>query len=159
MPIDGEAADLTIAERERALLRPEVAAFAASLGDSSLRAGYATLLDGVEHGLVAASVVGYLENLLELGLQTGRFRHQFGPIDAQVLYRLYGRTPRGRALAAALNGVNDALATLTGQTVDRVSITAKGPGEHELTIESDQCRLAVAVTAGGVHLVSVETSV
>lgn len=148
-----------LTERERTLLRPQVAAYAASLSDPALSLGYSSLLEGIERGGVAEDAVGYLENLLELGLQTGRFRHQFGPIDAQVLYRLYCRTPRGLALASALNGVNEALAALEGQVIDRLSIAAKGPGEHELTIETDQCRLAVAVTPGGVHLVSVETGV
>jgi hypothetical protein len=150
---------LTLTERERALLGPEVAAVAGSIAEPSLRTAYEALLAGVEQGEVPPASLDRLENLLEMGLQTGRFRRQQGPIDTQVLYRLYGRTPRGAALARALTGVNDALAGLAGQAIEGLALSAKGPGEYELAVETDQCRMAVVIGAGGVHLSSIEFGV
>lgn len=150
---------LLLSVRERELLRPEVATLVSRLDDPALRDSYAMLLEGVDRGSVPAAALDRLEGLLEMGLQTGRFRRQHGPIDAQVLYRLYSRTPRGMALATALEGVNQALAALDGQLLAGLAITAKAPGEYELSVETENCRMAVAVGAGGVHLTSVETGV
>jgi hypothetical protein len=151
--------DLVLTDRERELLRPEVAALAAGVGDPSLRAAFGALLEAVEHATIPPESQDRLEGLLEMGLQTGRFRRQHGAIDAQLLYRLYGHTPRGAALSAELAGVNKALAALDGQAVEGLSLTAKGPGEYELTVETDACRLTVAIGAGGVHLSSVEMGI
>jgi hypothetical protein len=151
--------DLVLTDRERELLRPEVAALAAGVSDPSLRDAYGALLASVEQASVPPEGQDRLEGLLEMGLQTGRFRRQHGAIDAQLLYRLYGRTPRGTALAAELAGINKALAELDGQTVDGLALSAKGPGEYELTVETDACRIAVTIGAGGVHLSSVEMGI
>ena len=150
---------IVLSDRERALLRPEVAALAAGIADPALRAAYAELLEGLEAGSVPPSAVDRLEGLLEMGLQTGRFRQQHGQIDAQLLYRLYGRTPRGSALTKALAGVNQALAALDGQTIDSLAVSAKGPGAYELAVETNTCRMAIAIGAGGVYLASVEMGV
>jgi len=150
---------LVLSDRERELLRPEVAALAAAIDDPTLRAAYAALLEAVDAGSVSPSGLDRLEGLLEMGLQTGRFRQQRGQIDAQLLYRLYGRTPRGTALNAALAGVNKALATLDGQTIDGLAVSAKGPGEYELAVETNTCRMAIAIGAGGVYVTSVEMGV
>ena len=150
---------IVLSDRERELLRPEVAALAAGIAAPALRAAYAELLEGVEAGAVPPAAVDRLEGLLEMGLQTGRFRQQHGQIDAQLLYRLYGRTPRGSALVAALAGVNQALATLDGQTIDGLSVSAKGPGEYELVVETNTCRMAIAIGTGGAYVTSVEMGV
>jgi hypothetical protein len=136
-----------------------VATLVARLDDPALRDSYIVLLEGIDSGLMPAAALDRLEGLLEMGLQTGRFRRQHGPIDAQVLYRLYSRTPRGTALATALEGVNQALAALDGQALAGLAITAKGPAEYELSVETESCRMAIAIGAGGVHLTSVETGV
>jgi hypothetical protein len=151
--------DLALSDRERELLRPEIAALAAGVSDPALRAAYGALLNDVEQATVPADGLGRLEGLLEMGLQTGRFRRQHGAIDAQVLYRLYARTPHGKALATELEGVNKALAALEGQSVDGLALSAKGPGEYELSVETDACRIAITIGAGGVHLTSVEMGV
>ena len=159
-PDDPEPADISLAipARERELLRPELAALTERVADPALRGGYAALLAEVESGTVTGATVRQLENLLELGLQTGRFRRQHGPIEAQALQRLYSKTPRGAAIAAALAGVNDALATLEGQAIDKLSLTAKGPGEYDLLIDTERRHLTIAITSGGVRLASVEAA-
>jgi hypothetical protein len=151
--------DLVLSDRERELLRPEVAAVAAGVNDPALRDAYAALLAEVEQATVSPDGQGRLEGLLEMGLQTGRFRRQHGAIDAQLLYRLYGRTPHGKALAGELEGVNKAFQALEGHSVDGLTLSAKGPGEYELTVETDNCRIAVSIGGGGVHLSSVEMGV
>ena len=150
---------LILSARERELLRPEVATLVARLDNVTLRDSYIELLEGIDSGSIPAPALERLEGLLEMGLQTGRFRRQHGPIDAQVLYRLYGRTPRGTDLATALEGVNHALAALEGQALSGLAITAKGPSEYELSVETDNCRMAVAFGAGGARLTSVETGI
>lgn len=147
---------LPVGGREQALLRPEVDGLLARLTDPPTQADYAALAEGLAAGKVSGSALRRLEQFLELGLETGRFRRQLGAIDAQALHRLYGRTPRGAAVAAALSGVNDALAALAGQTLDRLAVTAKGPGDYELTIDTDQGHLVVALGPAGARLVSVE---
>ena len=151
--------DLALSDRERELLRPEIAALAAGMSEPSLRTAYGTLLQSIEQGEVPADGLDRLEGLLEMGLQTGRFRRQHGPIAAQLLYRLYGRTPRGAALAVALEGVNKALAELEGQTIDGLAVSAKGPGEYELALETNTCRMVIAIGTSGVHLTSIELGV
>lgn len=150
---------LPIPPRERALLQPQVAALAAGLADPALRERYVTLLEEMEGGEVSEGSVGVLENLLEMGLQTGRFRQQHGPTDAQALYRLYAKTPRGQAIAAALDGVNAGLAALDGQTIDRIALSAKGPNDYDLAIETDRCQMTVTIGMGGVRVTSVEMGI
>lgn len=147
---------LAVAGRERALLLPEVEGLLARLTDPTIQADYAALAEGLTAGQVSGAALRRLEQFLELGLETGRFRRQLGAIDAQALHRLYGRTPRGAAVAAALAGVNDALAALAGQTLDRLAVTAKGPGDYELALDTDHGHLTVALSPAGARLVSVE---
>lgn len=147
---------LEVAGRERALLLPEVEGLVGRLTDPGTQADYAALAEGLAAGKVSGPALRRLEQFLELGLETGRFRRQLGAIDAQALHRLYGRTPRGAAVAAALSGVNDAMAALAGQTLDHLAVTAKGPGDYELAIDTDQGHLTVALGPAGARLVSVE---
>jgi len=59
----------------------------------------------------------------------------------------------------ALEGVNKALAELEGQTIDGMAVSAKGPGEYELALETNTCRMVIAIGTSGVHLLSVEMGV
>ena len=56
----------------------------------------------------------------------------------------------GNILARA----NQALATLDGQTIDGLSVSAKGPGEYELVVETNTCRMAIAIGTGGAYVTS-----
>jgi predicted nucleic acid-binding Zn-ribbon protein len=128
---------------------------AARISDPSLRAAYDVLRDGLTKGEVPDVAVAHLENLLEMGLQTGRFRRQHGPEGVILLNRLYHQTPRGKEMATAASGVNKALGELTDHVIESVSIRSTAPGSYELTLLTDRCEMVVGINPGGVRVVSV----
>lgn len=142
--------------RARVLLLPEVEMLSRRMADPVLRQEYALLHEGLTTGAVEGAAVARLENLLEMGLQTGRFRREHGPEGVILLNRLYQKTPRGRAVAQAAADVNAALAKLAGDIVSSVSIRTTSPGAYELVIETEQREMTVALTIESVRLVSVQ---
>lgn len=153
---EGGEARLAIGQREQALLLPEVAAFAERVSAPALREAYAALRDAVEAGAVSGPDLKTLEDFLAMGLQTSRFRHQHGPEAAVMLNRLYAKTPRGAADAAAAEGVNKALGELVGQELGAISIRATTPGSYELVVETEACQMTVGISPDGLRIVSVE---
>ena len=97
----GSGAELELSSAEREVLAEEVGVFARTLKDPDTRERYAQLGAAVQQGTVPAHLVGFLETMLELVLQTQRVRRQHGPDAEQALLRLFHRTPRGAALAQA----------------------------------------------------------
>ena len=148
-----------VGPRERAILIPEARSLAERIAEPTQKAAYAALLDGLSAGMVDGAAIEPLENLLDLGLQTGRFRRQHGPEGAILLNRLSHRTPRGQAVAAALTGVNQAWSELAGQALESLTIRATTPGAYEMTVETDRCQMTVAIDPSGVRLASLETGV
>ena len=71
-----------------------------------------------------------LEQVLELGLQAGRIRAYYGPGGEQAALKTLRRLPRGRARAESAREVSEALATLEGNVLERVSLTAVAPGAY-----------------------------
>jgi hypothetical protein len=147
---------LELSSAEREVLAEEVDVFARTLKDPDTRERYAQLSAAVQQGTVPRHLVGFLETMLELVLQTQRVRRQHGPDAEQALLRLFHRTPRGAALAQAAREVNAALAALHGQTLESLTFTPT-PRGHNLVIDTTHCSLTLAINRAGVRVERMET--
>lgn len=156
LAIDDAAAPMRLEPTAREVLAGELEAFVLRLGDVPAAARYAALLAAVQQADIPADLVGELERLLELGLETGRFRSKYGGYPADALLRLYHRTPRGAAVAASARGVSDALAALEGQTLQSIRVAAGPPGSYTLTVETDRAHLMIRLSRGGARVDTVE---
>lgn len=148
--------ELVIGERERSMLTPLLREVVQTLGSSPSGQEYQALLEAVDAGAVGPAQFRALENFLELGLHTGRFRARFGALGEEALVRLFHQTPRGALVVAALGEVNRALAALAGQTIGTLELAASGPDRYGLTIETDRCRLTVRLEPTGVRVSDLE---
>ena len=144
-------------ERELALSEIEAVLSAVPEGDYRERLGaiHAALAEG---GPVSEDDTAELERLVELALQSGRARALYGPGGEQALIRLYRRLPGGIEARESATAVSDALGQLTGEQLERISLTAVGPGSHSLALEAGGLRLLVHLDRNGARLASVETS-
>ena len=152
----GPGAELELSAAEREVLAEEVGVFARTLKDPDTRERYAQLGAAVQQGTVPPHLVGFLETMLELVLQTQRVRRQHGPDAEQALLRLFHRTPRGAALARAAREVNAALEALHGQTLESLTFTPT-PRGHNLVIDTAHCSLMLAIDRAGVRVERMET--
>jgi hypothetical protein len=64
--------------------------------------------------------------------------------------RVFHATPAGKTLAGALAEVNDALAALRGQPLDRLTFAARGPGSYTLSIDTPGAGLTLDIGPAGV---------
>jgi hypothetical protein len=150
---------LAIGAREQMMLAPLLRDLIAGLGQAPSAAGYRELLAEVEAGTVAPERFPQIENFLELGLHTGRFRSRFGASGEEALVRLFHQTPRGAAIAGSVAAVNQALTALAGQEIAGLSLAAHGPDAYSLSVETDRCRLTVRIDRSGVRVGDVELAV
>lgn len=146
---------LQLNDLEREVLAEEVASFATALRDPDSRARYEQLGAAVGQGAVPPELTGALETLLELLLPAQRLRLHHGHEADQALHQLWRRTPRGAALAQAAREVNEALGALRGQALESLSFTPT-PRGHRLIVETERCRLTLAIDRGGVRVENVE---
>ena len=96
-----------------------------------------------------------LEELLELGLQTGRLRALYGPGGEQAALLAFRRLPRGAELARGAREVTEALAALEGRRIDSVSLANAGPGAYVLSLAADGLELSVRLDRQGARIHSV----
>jgi hypothetical protein len=148
---------LEIDPLQRELLVEEAGAFRERLKDPEGKARYTELLSAVAADLrVPEHLLGALEDLLELGLQTGRLRRRYTAEGEQALLRLFQRTPRGAAVQEATREANRALEALEGQILRGVSFSARGPGTYGLALETDRGRFTLRIQRDGVWVENVE---
>jgi hypothetical protein len=115
----------------------------------------ADLVAAIGDGEVDGPDAESLEELLELGLQTGRLRALYGPGGEQAALSVYRKLPRGRSASAAAREVNDALQALEGRSLEKVSVQAAAPGEYIVEINADGLQLSVRLGRNGARLGSV----
>ena len=154
-PAIGAKAALELTAEERELLVADVPAFARTLKDETTRERYARLAAAAATGVVPAELVVSLEAMLELMLQTKAVRRRHGPDAEKLLADLYFRTGRGAGLREAAKDVTRALEALTGQTIQKVRVTA-APGRHTVAVETDRANLTLVLDAGGARVERVE---
>jgi hypothetical protein len=124
----------------------------AAVQDEERRGRLADLLAAVDDGEVDGDDAQALGEVLELGLQTGRVRALYGPDGEQAALKVYRRLPVGQELGAAAKDVNTALTQLAGRTIEKVSVSAVGPGTHSVTIAADGLELTIKLGRSGATL-------
>jgi hypothetical protein len=142
----GDAADVALGEAQAVL---------ALVHDPERRGRLADLVAAVQDGELGDEEAQSLEELLELGLQSGRIRGVYGPEGEQAALKTYRRLPGGRALADSAADVSEALSALAGKTLDDVKVQSTGPGAYLITLAVDGLELSVRLDRAGARLHSV----
>jgi hypothetical protein len=144
--VSGEAAEVARAEAQAVL---------ALVHDEDRRARLADVVAAIGDGVVTGDDADALAELLELGLQTGRLRAVYGPEGEQAALALYRRLPRGRELVQSTRELNEALQALEGLRLERVTVTAVGPGEYGVTISTDDYEIVLRLGRAGARLATI----
>jgi hypothetical protein len=148
MKVRGAAAEVVLGEAQAVL---------AHVRDPERRGRLADLVAAVQHGELDEEEALSLEELLEVGLASGRIRAVYGPEGEQAALATYRRLPAGRALADSAAEVSDALSSLAGRELEEVKVQAAGPGSYLVTLAVDGLELSVRLDGAGarVHTVGV----
>ena len=141
-----------LGEEAREVALAEAQAVLALVRDERRRERLAELVADVNEGAVAGRSAEALEELLELGLQTGRLRALYGPEGEQAALLAFRRLPRGAELARGAREVTKALGALEGKRVDSVSLANAGPGAYVLSLSADGLALSIRVDRQGARL-------
>ena len=144
--VQGEAAEVALGEAQAVL---------AMVHDEERRGRLADLVAAVGEGELGVDEQAALEELLVLGLQTGRIRALYGPGGETAALGVYRRLPQGRELGESARGVSDALGSLAGKTLDGISVQAVGPGAFVLSLTVEGMELSVRLDRSGARLGSV----
>ncbi len=144
--VSGEAAEVALGEAQAVL---------AMVQDEERRGRLADLVAAVGEGELAEDDAEALAELLELGLQTGRIRAQYGPGGEQAALRLFRKLPRGGELSESAREVSAALVSLVGKPLTGARIEATGPGTFLVSLSTDGVELSVRLDRNGVRLTSV----
>ncbi|HWN41496.1 MAG TPA: hypothetical protein VNW71_04710 [Thermoanaerobaculia bacterium] len=147
---------LEVDPAQREVLLAEIEGVLATVREPGARARYEELAGAVAGGIVEDSLLGSLEALTEMTLQTGRARKLHGAESEQALLRLFHRTPRGAAARQATESVNQALKGLVGQNLEDMLFTVQAPGVYRLGLSTDRVRLALQIDRHGVTVESLE---
>jgi hypothetical protein len=142
----GDAAEVALAEAQAVL---------ALVQDDERRGRIADLIAAVEDGELGDDDAQALEELIELGLSTGRIRSVYGPEGEQAALKTFRRLPAGRDLAASAREVTDALAALEGKVLERVTVQSVGPGAFVVTLAADALELSIRLDGAGARIHSV----
>ncbi len=148
-------AGILIDQAARDLLEPEIEHVLAGVRGGEARARFLALQEAVAAGRVGEDCVPALEQLLTLGIETGRFEKVHGRASDTLARGLYGRTPVGRARAEQAAAVSRALGALKGAVVEGLTLASDGPGAYRLTVESDRGEVLVRIDRNGVRIDSV----
>jgi hypothetical protein len=120
--------------------------------DETRRLKLADVVAAVDEGEVDGEDADALAELLDLGLSTGRVRALYGPDGEQAALKVFRRLPVGQELGAAAKDVNEALRALAGRAIEKVSVSAVGPGQHAVTIAADGLELTIKLGRSGATL-------
>ena len=142
----GEAAEVALGEAQAVL---------AFVHDGERRGRLADLVAAVQEGELGEDEAQALEELIELGLTTGRIRAVYGPEGEQAALKTYRRLPGGRELADSARDVTSALEALEGKTLERVSVQSSGPGAFVVSFAVDGLELSVKLDSTGARIHSV----
>jgi hypothetical protein len=144
--IRGDAADVSLGEAQAVL---------AHVLDPERRGRLGDLIAAIQEGELGEEEAQALEELLELGLASGRIRSVYGPEGEQAALKTYRRLPGGRALADSATGVTDALASLEGKTLEDVKVQSTGPGSYVVTLGVEGLELSVRLDRAGARVHSI----
>src|SRR5712692_7946119 len=105
------------------------------------RGKLASLQAAAGEGEVAGEDAETLQELLEIGLQSGRLRALYGPGGEGAALATYRRLPNGAGVAASAREVSEALKALAGQELHSVSLEALGPGMFSLSLAAGAAQI------------------
>ena len=142
----GEAQEVALAETQAVLVMAR---------DDDYRGRLASLQAAATEGEVAGEDAETLQELLELGLQSGRLRALYGPGGERAALATYRRLPNGAAVAASARDVSEALRALAGQELRSISLESVGPGAFTLSIAAEAAEISVRLDRQGARLHSV----
>jgi hypothetical protein len=143
--VDGSAREVALAEAQ---------AVRALASGEDYRERLADLVAAIDEGEVQGEDAQTLEELLELGLQSGRIRAHYGPGGEQAALSLYRRLPRGAELAESAREVTAALRALEGRELGSVQLTAVGPGAFSLAIAAGEVEVSLRLDRQGARVSS-----
>jgi hypothetical protein len=141
-----EAQEVALAEAQAVL---------AMARDDDYRARLAALQAAATDGEVAGEDAETLQELFEVGLQSGRLRALYGPGGERAALATYRRLPNGAAVAESARDVSAALRALAGQELRSVSLEAIGPGAFSLSLAAGAAEITVRLDRQGARLHSV----
>jgi hypothetical protein len=144
--LQGEAQEVALAETQAVLVMAR---------DGDYRGRLASLQAAATEGEVAGEDAETLQELLELGLQSGRLRALYGPGGERAALATYRRLPNGAAVAQSAKEVSEALTALAGQELRSVSLEAIGPGAFSLSLAAGAAEITVRLDRQGARLHSV----
>jgi hypothetical protein len=133
----------------------EARAVLAMARDDEYRGRLAALQAAATEGEVAGEDAETLQELLEIGLQSGRLRMLYGPGGERAALATYRRLPNGAAVADSAREVSEALRALAGHELRSVSLEAIGPGAFSLSLAAGAAEITVRLDRQGARLHSV----
>jgi hypothetical protein len=142
----GEAQEVALAEAQ---------AVRAMAADDGYRERLAGLVGAAAEGEVGEEDAATLEELLELGLQSGRIRALYGPGGETAALALYRRLPRGAAVVESAAEVSEALRALEGRELGSIELRVVGPGAFTLSLSAGELEVSLRLGRQGVRLASV----
>jgi hypothetical protein len=146
LTLRGEAQEVALAEAQAVL---------ALARNDDYRARLASLQAAATDGEVDGEDAETLQELLEVGLQSGRLRALYGPGGERAALTTYRRLPNGAAVAASAREVSEALRSLAGQELRSVSLEAAGPGAFTLSLAAGAAEITIRLDRQGARLHSV----
>jgi hypothetical protein len=146
LTLRGDAAEVALGEAQAVL---------AAVQNPARRGRLADLVAAVQDGELGEEEAQALEELIELGLTTGRIRGVYGPEGEQAALKTYRRLPGGRELADGAREVTEALSALEGKTLERVSVQSSGPGAFVFSIGVEGLELTVKLDRAGARIHSI----
>lgn len=141
--LSGEARDVALAEAQQLLH---------AVQEQGRRDRVAALIADVDEGEVTGDQIDALEELLEIGLVSGRLRAVYGPEGEQAALKTFRKLPLGKELAAGAKEITEALSTLEGRELEKVSISSVGPGAYVVTLGAGGLELSVRFDRQGARL-------
>ena len=144
--LSDEAAEVALAEAQAVL---------SVVQDEEKRGRLGDLIAAIQEGEVEEDEAQALEEIVALGLSTGRIRGIYGPEGEQAVLKLYRKLPGGRELSASTREVSKALSALAGQPLESISISSAGPGAYVVSIGVEGRELSVRLDGSGARIHSV----
>ena len=144
--VTGDAAEVARAEAQAVL---------AMVQDETRRLKLADVVAAIDDGEVEGADADALAELLELGLSTGRVRALYGPGGEQAALGLFRRLPLGKEIAETTRELNDALSALEGRTIEKITVSAVGPGEYGVTVSTEDFEIALRLGKAGARVASI----
>ena len=144
--LSDEAAEVALAEAQAVL---------SVVQDEEKRGRLGDLIAAIQERELEEDDAQALEEIVALGLSTGRIRGIYGPEGETAALKLFRKLPGGRELSASAKEVTEALSALEGKTLEGLSVQSSGPGAYVVSIAVEGLELSVRLDRSGARLHSV----